>query len=115
MSNSDLFLCEIFIFLMVKFMVGTSRKLIRKYVRLNSNIYFIIGTILIVINIADFRHLSAKAFENNSINAGYIIGSQFLLLFGFLLIRIGSRKNKRLQELKKNEIEQSIEEIGKVQ
>jgi hypothetical protein len=97
----------------------SSRKLIRKHVRLKSNIYFIIGTILIVINllvdIADFRHLSAKAFENNSINAGYIIGSQFLLLFGFLFIRIGSRKNKRLQELKKNEIEQSIEEIGKVQ
>ncbi len=81
------------------------------------NIYFLVGALLIFFNLLvdllDVSDLSSRIIENDSLNIGYLIGSQFLLLTGIILLRFGLKIHKKLEEQNNLEIEKSIEEIGK--
>jgi len=85
--------------------------------KVRRKIYFIVGAVLIFINLlvdlADIRYLSARISENNSFNVGYLIGSQLLLLIGIILLRFGFKLHKRIKGLDENDIEKSINDIWK--
>ena len=80
------------------------------------NIYFIIGSILILLNllvdITDLQDLKSH-LDGSAENIGYLIGSHFILIIGLLLLRLGFKAHKRIKSLKDRELEESINEIGK--
>lgn len=75
-------------------------------------LYLLIGAFLIVISLAvDFINFFEDR-DANSDSMGYFIGSNILLIFGLVLLRMSYSLNKKL--LKKNDpLEKSIDNIGK--
>ena len=77
------------------------------------NIYLIIGTVLVVLNLlTDFVSLSEYSSQDNGYNIGYFIGSHFLMIIGFVLLRFAYKINQRLKIAAPNSLEEEIEKIG---
>ncbi len=81
--------------------------------RIRKNIYIITGVLLILLNL--FVDL-AEYIERRSVKTdpaysiGYFIGSHLLLILGILLLRIAYKIHLKM---KRNDVQQMIEEIGK--
>jgi hypothetical protein len=84
--------------------------------KISRNIYLIIGTILIVVNILvdilDIQNLTMQ-LERTSFNIGYIIGSQFFLIIGFILLRMAYKIQKKINKKNDYNINKAIDDIGK--
>jgi hypothetical protein len=83
--------------------------------RTRKNIYIIIGSILIVINLlVDLLEI----IEHNPVSAdqaysiGYFIGSNILVIFGLIFLRLAYRLHKKIKKIERNELEKSINSIG---
>lgn len=80
------------------------------------NIYYTIGTILIVLNLlVDLVNLPEflADFESSSFGFGYLLGYHILMVFGFVLLRMGYKLSKKIKHTESFDIEKSIESIGK--
>ena len=75
-------------------------------------LYLVIGVFLIAINLAvDFINFFEDR-DANSDNIGYFIGSNILLVFGLILLRMSYRLNQKL--IKEDDpLNKSIEDIGR--
>jgi membrane-bound ClpP family serine protease len=81
--------------------------------RIRKNIYIILGIVLILLNLfVDFaEYIERRSLKTDAAySIGYFIGSHILLIFGMLLLRIAYKIH---QKMKRNEVQQMIEEIGK--
>ncbi len=80
------------------------------------NIYFIIGTFLIILNLlVDLVNLPDffAEIESFDFNIGYIIGYHILMIFGIILLRLGYKLNKKIKLTEGFDVDASIENIGK--
>ena len=76
------------------------------------NIYLTIGIILIVLNllvdITDFTHIKLQV-QNDKSGFGYVIGSQFLLIIGLILVRMAYKLKLRIE---RTQLQDMINKIG---
>ena len=79
------------------------------------NIYIIIGSILILLNllmdIAEYKEYTREIF----FNIGYLLGSHFLLIIGVVLLILANRVQKKINTIKQYEWDESIKNIGNSQ
>lgn len=81
--------------------------------RIRKNIYIIAGVVLILLNLfIDFaEYIERRSLKTDTAySIGYFIGSHLLLILGILLLRIAY---KIQQKMKRNEMQQMIDNIGK--
>jgi len=77
------------------------------------NVYWFFGIVLILINIlADIISFFEYNSKDVGFSIGYFIGSNFLLIFGIILCRIGYKVNKKLRNNDSNNLEDEINKIG---
>lgn len=82
------------------------------------NIYLVIGGLLVIINLlVDVVALQEQdpAVNDGMFNAGYFLGSHFLLIIGLVFLRWAYKINRRLAKRSEIELEDSINIIGKEQ
>lgn len=76
------------------------------------NIYFTIGIILILLNllvdVTDFNNLKSQV-QNSASGFGYLIGSQFFLILGLVLLRMAYKIHQRI---KRRQLQEMIDKIG---
>lgn len=76
------------------------------------NIYLTIGILLIVLNllvdITDFNHIKSQVQKDGS-GIGYLIGSQFLLIIGLVLVRMAYKLKLRIE---RKQLQDMINKIG---
>ena len=76
------------------------------------NVYLINGSLLILVN--PLIDITENNQYTNDIyyNIGYLLGSQFLLIFGVVLLILANKVQKKINTMKQNEFEDSIKNIG---
>ncbi len=87
------------------------------YMKTRRNIYYSIAVFLILLNlIVDFVSLPEffADIENNGFSIGYLIGAHFLMIIGFILLRMGYKLNKKIKFKEDFDINTSIENLGKL-
>jgi hypothetical protein len=80
------------------------------------NIYYSIGAFLVVLNLlVDFVNLPELFTEIKTygFGIGYIIGTNFLIIIGIVLLRMGYNLNKKIKLSEGFDVDTSIENIGK--
>ena len=79
------------------------------------NVYLIVGIILIILNLLVEITEYIDNPEYFSFNIGYLIGYNFLLICGLVLLRFAYKLQKKINRLKQYEFEESIKNIGNTQ
>lgn len=85
-------------------------------IKARRNIYYTIGTIMVVLNLLvdliELPQLLAD-MEESGFSFGYLLGYHILMIFGFVLLRMGYKLNKKIKLTESFDVEKSIESIGK--
>ena len=77
------------------------------------NVYLIIGSVLIILNLLlDIASLSEYKPQDSSYSIGYFIGSHFLMIIGLVLYRLAYKINRRLKSDNPDSLEEDIKKIG---
>ncbi len=80
------------------------------------NIYTTIGWILIavnlLVNLVEIREMASQ-WENKNFSIGYLIGSNILVIFGIVLLRMAYGLQKKIERRKTREMEESLNDLGK--
>lgn len=80
-------------------------------------IYVTIGSILVLINLLfdlmTWSEYNAAASTTQAYDIGYFLGSHILLIFGLVFLRLAYKLNKRIKKAPGDELEESINSIGK--
>jgi hypothetical protein len=66
----------------------------------------------LLVDIVSFPEFSTE-IETYGFSIGYIIGSNFLIIIGIVLLRIGYNLNKKIKLSEGFDVEAAIENIGK--
>ncbi len=83
-------------------------------IKARRNIYLTIGTFLVVLNLlVDIIELPQLLADIEKNGFGYLLGYHILMIFGFVLLRMGYKLNKKIKHTESFDIEKSIESIGK--
>ncbi|MFT3703416.1 MAG: hypothetical protein QM802_13655 [Agriterribacter sp.] len=79
------------------------------------NIYIIVGTILIVLNlfINIVRPDSSLHESGEAFNVGYFIGSYLFVIVGLILLRLAYNVQLKIKLQERKKLEDALEEIGK--
>jgi hypothetical protein len=79
------------------------------------NIYTTIGWILIavnlLVNLVEIREMASQ-WENKNLRIGYLIGSNILVIFGIVLLRMAYRLQKKIERKKASGLEESLNNLG---
>lgn len=80
--------------------------------KIRKNIYLTIGIVLISLNllvdITDFNHIKSQV-QDDKTGFGYLIGSQFFLIIGLVLVRMAYKLKLRIE---RKELRDMINKIG---